>query len=66
MDGQRFVHLTTEATKFVHDLFKQHGDDIADLEVRRGSLEDTYMAMVQQFEAGLGEAAARDFLEVTR
>jgi ABC-2 type transport system ATP-binding protein len=56
--GQRFVHTTTEATKFVHDLFKQHGDDVADLEVRRGSLEDTYMAMVHAFESGQYETAA--------
>jgi ABC-2 type transport system ATP-binding protein len=64
--GQRYVHTTTEATKFVHDLFKQHGDDVADLEVRRGSLEDTYMAMVRAFEAGHQDTAAREFLEVTR
>ncbi|TCO52377.1 ABC transporter ATP-binding protein [Actinocrispum wychmicini] len=66
LHGQRFVHTTTEATKFVHDLFKQHGDDVADLEVRRGSLEDTYMAMVREFESGNRDTAARDFLEVTR
>jgi ABC-2 type transport system ATP-binding protein len=64
--GQRFVHTTTEATKFVHDLFKQYGDDVADLEVRRGSLEDTYMAMVRSFESGQHEFAAREFLEVAR
>ncbi|MFD1047387.1 ABC transporter ATP-binding protein, partial [Kibdelosporangium lantanae] len=66
LHGQRFVHTTTEATKFVHDLFKQHGDDVADLEVRRGSLEDTYMAMVHAFEAGEHETAAHEFLAVTR
>jgi len=64
--GQRFVHTTTEATKFVHDLFKQHGDVVADLEVRRGSLEDTYMAMVHAFESGQHETAAHEFLAVTR
>ncbi|MET0233047.1 MAG: ABC transporter ATP-binding protein [Kibdelosporangium sp.] len=66
LHGQRFVHATTESTKFVHDLFKQHGDDIADLEVRRGSLEDTYMAMVVAFESGQHVQAAREFAEVTR
>ncbi|MEV4317014.1 ABC transporter ATP-binding protein [Actinocrispum sp. NPDC049592] len=55
--GQRFVHATTEATKFVHDLFKQYGDDVEDLEVRRGSLEDTYMAMVMRFETNQLEVA---------
>ncbi|CAM3864551.1 ABC transporter ATP-binding protein [Kibdelosporangium persicum] len=66
LHGQRYVHATTEATKFVHDLFKQHGDDIADLEVRRGTLEDTYMAMVVAFESGQYEAAEREFVEVAR
>jgi ABC-2 type transport system ATP-binding protein len=56
-DGQRFVLSTTESTRFVFDLFRQHGEAIADLEVRRASLEDTYLALVRQAEAG--EAAAR-------
>src|SRR5207302_1825886 len=43
LDGQRFVHSTAEATEFVHRLFLQHGEAIADLEVRRGGLEDVYM-----------------------
>jgi len=49
-DGQRFVHSAVEATSFVRELFRQYGDDIADLEVRRTSLEDTYMRMVRDFE----------------
>ena len=51
-DGQRFVHSTTVATKFVHELFNQHGEGIGELEVRRASLEDTYMTMVRQAESG--------------
>jgi ABC-2 type transport system ATP-binding protein len=49
-DGQRFVHSAADATRFVRELFRQYGDDIADLEVRRTSLEDTYMRMVRDFE----------------
>ncbi|MFI6031168.1 ABC transporter ATP-binding protein [Amycolatopsis magusensis] len=60
-DGQRFVHLTTESTKFVHELFKQYGDEIGDLEVRRASLEDTYMTLVRQAEAGQAADAVREF-----
>jgi ABC-2 type transport system ATP-binding protein len=57
--GQRFVHSSTDATGFVRDLFAQHGDEVDDLEVRRASLEDTYMAMVQQHESGVaGQALA--------
>ncbi|OXM47445.1 ABC transporter ATP-binding protein [Amycolatopsis alba] len=59
LDGQRFVHSTTESTKYVHELFKQHGDAIGDLEVRRASLEDTYMTLVRQAESPLAEVGAR-------
>jgi ABC-2 type transport system ATP-binding protein len=48
--GDRFVHATPNATRFVRDLFAQYGDEVADLEVRRASLEDTYMAMVHRQE----------------
>jgi ABC-2 type transport system ATP-binding protein len=60
-DGQRFVHATQDATRFVRELFAQFGEAIGDLEVRRASLEDTYMAMVRQVESGHAEAAVRDF-----
>jgi ABC-2 type transport system ATP-binding protein len=50
--GERFVHATEDPTPFVRRLFDQHGAEIADLEVRRASLEDTYIAMVQRFESG--------------
>jgi ABC-2 type transport system ATP-binding protein len=66
-DGQRFVLSTTESTRFVFDLFRQYGEAIADLEVRRASLEDTYLALVRQAESGqgeAGEAAARKLEEV--
>ncbi|MDG4790062.1 ABC transporter ATP-binding protein [Micromonospora sp. WMMD1102] len=65
-DGQRFVHATTDATRFVRELFGQYGDSIADLEVRRASLEDTYMALVREFESGRSLAALRDFEESDR
>jgi ABC-2 type transport system ATP-binding protein len=51
VDGRRSVHSTTEAARFVHDLYAQHGDRVADLEVRRSTLEDTYMALVHQHES---------------
>jgi len=61
-DGQRFMRSTDESTKFVFDLFKQYGEAIADLEVRRSSLEDTYLSLVHQAESGLSEAAAANNL----
>jgi ABC-2 type transport system ATP-binding protein len=65
-DGQRFVHATTDATQFVRELFEQYSSGIADLEVRRATLEDTYMAMVRDYESGKSEAAVRKFEEVAR
>ncbi|MGX7676529.1 ABC transporter ATP-binding protein [Plantactinospora sp. DSM 117369] len=65
-DGQRFVHATTDATTFVRELFQQYGDGVADLEVRRASLEDTYMALVRGFESGRSLAALREFEEAGR
>ena len=50
VDGQRYVHPTDEATKFTRQLFAQYGEAVANLEVRRASLEDTYMTLVQEYE----------------
>ena len=63
--GSRYVHSAADATRFVRELFRQYGDDIADLEVRRASLEDTYMTLVRDSEAGRDTAAASAF-EVVR
>lgn len=63
-DGQRFVHTTTESTRYVHELFIQYGAAIGDLEVRRASLEDTYMTLVRQSESGAQQAVP--MLEVAR
>jgi ABC-2 type transport system ATP-binding protein len=65
-DGLRFVHATPDATRFVRELFTQYGDAISDLEIRRASLEDTYMALVHEQETGAGESAVRRFGEAVR
>jgi ABC-2 type transport system ATP-binding protein len=65
-DGQRFVKSTNQTTKFVFDLFTQYGEAIADLEVRRSSLEDTYLTLVRQAESGRCGAAARELEEVAQ
>jgi ABC-2 type transport system ATP-binding protein len=51
-DGLRHVHTADDATAFVRDLFRQHATGISELEVRRSTLEDTYMALVQRHESG--------------
>ncbi|RVW02437.1 ABC transporter ATP-binding protein [Rhodococcus spongiicola] len=66
VDDQRFVHTTAESTKFVHELFRQHGDSIGELEVRRASLEDTYMELVRRHETGDAETSALTLAEVAR
>lgn len=48
---RRFVHSTNDSTRFVFDLFKRHGDDISELEVRRSSLEETYLSLVHREKA---------------
>lgn len=65
-NGQRFVHTTTESTEFVYELFGQHGEEIGELEVRRASLEDTYMKLVQQYESGRLETEVHSLEEVVR
>ena len=58
VDGERFVHTTTESTAFVRSLFAQYGAAVDDLEVRRATLEDTYMALVRRHESGDATADA--------
>jgi ABC-2 type transport system ATP-binding protein len=48
-NGETFVHSTEDATAFVRALLAEH-DDVADLEVRRASLEDTYLSLVERYE----------------
>ena len=50
--GQQYVHAADDATAYVRSLFAQYGDELADLEVRRTTLEDTYMALVHRTEHG--------------
>ncbi|MFI6831569.1 ATP-binding cassette domain-containing protein [Kribbella sp. NPDC050241] len=53
IDGQRFRKTTPDSTGFVRDLFTQYGASVRDLEVRRASLEDTYLALVRGQEVAL-------------
>jgi ABC-2 type transport system ATP-binding protein len=66
LDGERHVERTPDATPFVRGLFAEHGERVADLEVRRASLEDAYLALVQEHETGQGQAAAKLFSEAAR
>lgn len=50
-DGRPFRQSTTASTAFVFDLFTRYGSSIGDLEVRRSSLEDTYLSLVRRSAA---------------
>jgi len=61
--GETFVHATRDTTAFVRQLLAEDGDEVTDLEVRRASLEDTYISLVHQHERA-PEPAARATTEV--
>jgi len=50
-DGEQFVASTTDSTRFAFELFAQYGESIKDLEVRRTTLEDTYLYLVRTTES---------------
>ncbi|WP_408629876.1 ABC transporter ATP-binding protein [Amycolatopsis aidingensis] len=50
----RFLHATEDPATFVRELFAQHGAEITDIEVRKATLEDTYLALVREHETGAG------------
>jgi ABC-2 type transport system ATP-binding protein len=62
-DGEKHRASTPDATRFVRELLASHGDEIGDLEVRRATLEDTYLDMVQKFEGGRRDEALTGFEE---
>ena len=49
--GELHLHECEDATTFVRELFTRYGEQITDLEVRRPSLQDVYLAMVREQEA---------------
>jgi ABC-2 type transport system ATP-binding protein len=63
-NGQRFTQSTLDSTRFARELFAQYGDAIGEVEIRRASLEDTYLALVRQAESGHGDAEASEQEEV--
>ncbi|MEJ1105898.1 MULTISPECIES: ABC transporter ATP-binding protein [unclassified Kribbella] len=51
IDGEQFRKSTADSTEFVRGLFAQYGEAVRELEVRRASLEDTYLALVRGEES---------------
>jgi ABC-2 type transport system ATP-binding protein len=48
VDGRPFRRSTSDSTAFVRELFATYGDALRELEVRRASLEDTYLTLVRE------------------
>lgn len=48
--GERHQRSVPDGTELVRELIGTHGDEIEDLEVRRASLEDSYLSLVRQHE----------------
>ena len=65
-DGESHAERTTDPTGFVRDLFARFGDEVTDLDMRRTTLEDTYLAMVHRHESGAGSEADDAFQEIDR
>ncbi|MDO5628353.1 MAG: ABC transporter ATP-binding protein [Mobilicoccus sp.] len=51
-DGITQVHATQDPADYLHGVLTAPGGPVTDLEVRRGSLEEAYLALVQAAEAG--------------
>ncbi|MDK9500868.1 ABC transporter ATP-binding protein [Streptomyces katrae] len=58
-DGLQYHRTTSDSTKLAFDLFRQYGESVTDLEIRKATLEDTYLSLVrQQADAGGAETGA--------
>jgi ABC-2 type transport system ATP-binding protein len=63
-DGRRFTQSTSDSTTFARELFAQYGEAISELEVRRASLEDTYLALARRAESDENDDSATEQEEV--
>jgi ABC-2 type transport system ATP-binding protein len=53
LNGDRFHRPTERPARLIYELYREHGDDLRDLEVRRASLEDTYLSLLRRTEEGV-------------
>ncbi|KAA9166508.1 ABC transporter ATP-binding protein [Amycolatopsis acidicola] len=60
-DGRQFRESTPRPARLVHRLYAEYGADITELEVRRATLEQTYLTLVADWESG-GVATADAFV----
>ncbi|WP_245836162.1 ABC transporter ATP-binding protein [Paramicrobacterium agarici] len=62
--GQQHLHVAEDSTQFVRELL-EHDAGVADLQIRRATLEDAYLSLVEEFESG-GTIEATAFEEAAR
>jgi ABC-2 type transport system ATP-binding protein len=48
---RRFVEATPDSTSLAFELFRTHGEALSDLEIRKSSLEETYLTLVRRAES---------------
>ncbi|WP_308210669.1 ABC transporter ATP-binding protein [Actinomadura luzonensis] len=48
--GRRHARRTQDSTRLARELFARHGEEVQELEVRRASLEQSYLALVREAE----------------
>jgi ABC-2 type transport system ATP-binding protein len=66
-DGATHVHSTDDPAEYLRGVLGTPGGAITDLEVRRATLEDAYLDLVNRVEAGApAPDAVQDFLAVAR
>lgn len=65
-DGQLHVHATDNATEYVRKLLATDAGAVTGLDIHRANLEDAYLTLVTQFEAGEADVAVDQFQEATR
>ena len=65
-NGESHAERTPDPTAFVRSLFARFGAEVTDLDMRRATLEDTYLAMVHRHESGIGGEAEGAFEEADR
>ena len=51
LDGERLARFVPDSTAFARELFARHGEEIGELDIRRASLEDTYLTLVRNSES---------------
>ena len=55
--GERSVQYVADSTAFARELFARHGGEISEFELRRASLEDTYLELVRNAETSATQLA---------